>query len=377
MEKPFVFGVAVDNDYFIGRTKEIRQLEDNFRYGVNTILMSPRRMGKTSLVKKVAAAVADSDIRIVHIDIFSCRSEYDFLNMFASAILQQTCSKLEELQQHMREFLSRVVPKISISPDPSQELSFSLGITPKSYKPEEILNLPEVIAARKGCHYIICIDEFQQVGDFPDSLYVQKRMRSVWQHQKNVSYCLFGSKKNMMLSLFQKSSKPFYKFGSVMELGLIPVQDWVPYLCGRFAAFGKSLPEELAARICDKVQMYSSYVQQLAYYTLLCTKDTVVTSVDVDAAFENLLDENTSFFTDKTENLTTYQMNFIRAVLDGVHQDFGKSAVRDDYNLGSASNIARIRESLLKKEIIEKTQAGIFMADPVLAAWLKERMAWA
>ncbi len=181
----------------------------------------------------------------------------------------------------------------------------------------------------------------------------------------------------MMLSLFQKSSKPFYKFGSVMELGLIPVQDWVPYLCGRFAAFGKFLPEELAARICDKVQMYSSYVQQLAYYTLLCTQDTVVTGVDVDSAFENLLDENTSFFTDKTENLTTYQMNFIRAVLDGVHQDFGKSAVRDDYNLGSASNIARIRESLLKKEIIEKTQAGIFMADPVLAAWFKERMAWA
>jgi len=137
MDKPFVFGVAVDDEHFIGRDKEIRQLKDNFRYGVNTVLMSPRRMGKTSLVKKVASGVADNDIRIVHIDIFSCRSEYDFLNMFACSILQQTCSKVEELQQHIRDFLSRVVPKIIISLDPAQELSFSLGITPKSYKPEE------------------------------------------------------------------------------------------------------------------------------------------------------------------------------------------------------------------------------------------------
>lgn len=377
MEKPFVFGVAVSDEHFIGREKEIKQLAGNFQYGVNTILMAPRRLGKTSLVKKASTLVKNEDIRIIQMDIFSCRSEYDFLNMFASSILRQTASRVEEMEQNARDFLSRLVPKISISPDPSQELSISLGITPRSHKPDEVLNLPEIIAQKKGCHLVVCIDEFQQVGDFPDSLSVQKRMRSVWQHQKNVSYCLYGSKKNMMMALFQKSSKPFYKFGTTMELGVIPASEWIPYLRNRFSLFGKKLPEDVAAEICTKVQMHSSYVQQLAYNTLLCTDGETITSRNVDEAFENLLDENTSFFSDKTEHLTTYQLNFIRAVLDGIHTDFGKEGIRSEYHLGSSSNIPRIKESLLSQEIIDLSGEGAFLADPVMAVWLKKRMEWA
>lgn len=377
MNKPFVFGTAVNDSHFIGRDKEIKQLENNFRYGVNTILMAPRRMGKTSLVKKVSARVESAEIRIIQMDIFSCRSEYDFLNMFASAIIRQTSSKFEELEQNLRDILSRIVPKFSLSPDPSQEFSMSLGITPRTYKPEEILDIPERIAAKKGCHIIVCIDEFQQVGDFPDSISVQKRMRTVWQHQENVTYCLYGSKKNMMLTLFQQRSKPFYKFGVTMELGVIPTADWVPYLRGRFSDFGKTLPEDVAEEICTRVGLHSSYVQQLAYYTLLCTEGETAAFDTVDEAFENLLDENSSIFVDKSENLTTYQLNFLRAILDGVHKDFGKAEIRETYNLGSPSNIARIREALISKELIETSSEGIFISDPVMAVWLRKRMKWA
>ena len=120
MKKPFVFGVAVGDENFVGRSKEITMLSNNFKYGVNTILLAPRRMGKTSLVKRVAKQIHSDEIKVVHLDIFSCRNEYDFLNMFASAVLKQTSSHVEEWMQDVRDFMSRIVPKVNISPDPTQ-----------------------------------------------------------------------------------------------------------------------------------------------------------------------------------------------------------------------------------------------------------------
>ena len=378
MKKPFVFGVAVEEENFVGRSEEITVLSNNFKYGVNTILLAPRRMGKTSLVKRVAKDVQSDEIRIVHLDIFSCRNEYDFLNMFASAVLKQTSSHFEELMQDARDFLSRIVPKVNFSPDPTQDYSLSLGITPRTHQPEDVLNLPEQIARKKGIHIIVCIDEFQQVGEFPDSLYVQKRMRSVWQHQGNVSYCLYGSKKNMMITLFQQRSKPFYKFGATMELGTIPAKDWIPYLRRQFEAEGRELSESLAEKICNKVELHSSYVQQLAFNVLVCTPASGTATDDgLAQAYENLLDENTTLFQDKTENLTGYQLNFLKAVLSGIHDDFGKADVREEYNLGSHSNIVRIKTALVEKELIEIRKEGIFIADPVMSQWLRCRFCWA
>lgn len=374
MNKPFAFGVAVGNEHFIGRKMEIEHLSNNFRYGVNTILMAPRRMGKTSLVKRVAKEVESADIKIVHLDAFACRSEYDFLNSFAAAVLKQTSSHLEEWKNTVQEFLVRLTPRISISPEPNADFAVSLGITPKTHTPEEILDLPERIAKRKGYHIIICIDEFQQVGEFPDSLSVQKRMRTVWQHQENVSYCLYGSKKNMMNTLFLQRSKPFYKFGTTMNLGVIPAEEWIPFLCQRFTSIGKELPEHVAEAICQKVELHSSYVQELAFNTLICMEGNRAAIESVDEAFENMLDENTPLFQEKTERLTTYQLNFLRAIIDGVHKDFGMANIREDYNLGSSANIVRLKNALIERELISILPDGIFIADPVLHAWIKQRM---
>lgn len=376
MNKPFVFGIAVGEDHFIGREEEMTRLASLFRYGTNVIMMSPRRMGKTSLVKKVSGIVEDENIKVVHLDLFACRSEYDFLNLFASAVLKQTSSHFEEWMQNAQEFLSRLVPKISFSPEPMHDYNISLGISPKTHRPEEVLELPNLIAKKKGFHIIVCIDEFQQIGDFPDSLNVQKRMRSVWQHQENVSYCLYGSKKNMLASLFLQKSKPFFKFGQTILLGPIPEEKWIPYLCGRFKREGKVLNKSLAVEICRKVEMHSSYIQQYALNILIRTSGEIVTEETLNLAYEDLLDETTMFFQERTENLTSYQLNFLRAIVNGVHREFGTAEVRENYNLGSPSNIARIKGALSERELIESTDDGIIISDPVLKVWLQKRFCW-
>ena len=370
MDKPFIFGIPVEDSHFIGREEEINRLATNFKYGVNTVLISPRRRGKTSLVNKVAGMTASKELLVVKMDIFSCRNEYDFYNVFSEAILKQTASKVEEWKDLAKGFIERLAPKISISTDPLSEYSLSLGITSKTHTPKEVLQLPETIAQRKGCHLLICIDEFQQVGEFPDSLTVQKRMRSVWQHQNNVSYCLYGSKMHMMTNLFQKKSYPFYKFGEMLYLKPISLDAWKSYISERFEQEGKHISGELIQRLCETVEYHSSYVQQLAYCTLLMTKKEVTEEV-LSAAIEDLISQNSSIFIEQTQSLTSYQLNFLRAILYGVNNGFNEKEVRESFDLGVPSNVDRLKKALVDKELIEYTEKGVEIGDPVLRLWLK------
>ena len=371
--KPFIFGVATSGDNFTDREKETERLLLNFRHGVNTVLISPRRWGKTSLVQKVCRLAQSDKLKVVYLDIFSCRSDKDFYDAFATAVLKQTSSKLEDWLENIRLFLSRISPKISMGTDPTMDLSVSLEMNPKSNDVDDILQLPEKIAKKKGCNIVVCIDEFQQIAEFKDSKTFQKRLRTVWQLQKSVSYCLFGSKKHLMNELFEKKSLPFYKFGDVIYLPKIGTSDWVDYICGRFEATGRQISRELAERICRIVDNHSSYVQQLAWLVWIHT-DKAATEQNLEAAYRDIIDQNTPLFEKQTESLTTYQMNFLRAVIDGVHSEFTTQEVLQKYRLGSSANVSIVKRALVKKELIEIEKRQVVIPDPVMKEWLKREL---
>ena len=373
-EAPFVFGIRVEGSNFTDRAEETERLKMNFLYGVNTILISPRRMGKTSLVDKVCALTADDRIRIVRIDAFGCRCESDFINAFATAVIKATSSRLEEFVSDAKTFLSRFVPKISFGEDPFSEFSVSLELNPSPGTAEEILMLPERIAASKGFKVIVCIDEFQQIGEFSDSLTFQKKLRSVWQLQHNVSYCLYGSKRHLMEKIFQTKSYPFYRFGDMMYLGKKSESEWVDYICRRFEVTGKSISEDLAAEICRTTDRYSSYVQQLSWLVWLRVKGEAC-AADVDYGIERLLDACEPMFIVQTESLSDYQMNFLRAISDGITGGFSRQAVLGKYRLGTTANVSRLKKSLTEKDLIAVTAPNtVEMCDPILKLWLRRRV---
>ncbi|MBE6328708.1 MAG: ATP-binding protein [Bacteroidales bacterium] len=371
--KPFIFGIATSGDNFTDRKKDTERLLLNFQHGVNTVLISPRRWGKTSLVQKVCHLAQSDKLKVVYLDIFSCRSDKDFYDAFAAAVLKQTSSKLDEWLENIKLFLSRVSPKISIGTDPMTDFSISLEMNPKREDVEEILQLPEKIAQKKGFNIVICIDEFQQIAEFKDSKTFQKRLRTVWQLQKSVSYCLFGSKKHLMNELFEKKSLPFYKFGDAIYLSKIGTADWVEYICSRFMVTGKVITKELAERICRMVDNHSSYVQQLAWLVWIRT-DQLATINDLEAAYQDIIEQNTPLFEKQTESLTTYQMNFLRAIIDGVHSEFTTQETLNKYQLGSSANVAIVKKALVKKELIEVEKRQIVISDPLLAVWLKKEL---
>lgn len=371
--KPFVFGVATSGDNFTDRTKETARLLMNFQHGVNTVLISPRRWGKTSLVQKVCKLAQSDDLKIVYLDIFSCRSDNDFYDAFASAVLKQTASKVDEWLENIKSFVSRMGAKVSLGADPMSDLSLSLEVAPSPTDINEILQLPEKIAQQKGCNIVVCIDEFQQVAEFKDSKSFQKRLRSVWQLQKSVSYCLFGSKRHLMNELFEKRSLPFYKFGDAIYLQKIGTEDWVEYICGRFGDTGKQISKQLAERICQTVDNHSSYVQQLAWLIWIHA-DKVATEEDFKAGYQDLIDQNTPLFEKQTESLTSFQLNFLSAVLDGVQSEFTTKEVLQKYNLGSSANVSILKNALIKKELIDIENRHVQISDPVLAVWLRREL---
>ena len=373
MEKAFVYGMSVAGNNFTDRIEETKRIKADFEHGINVILISPRRMGKTSLVKKVIAEIDNPEIKVVYMDIYDCRSEYDFYNRFAETIMKSMSNKLEQVVENIKQFLVRVSPKISFSPDSTSEYSLSLGITPKDYSPEEILNLPERIAQEKGIRMVVCIDEFQQIGEFPDTLTVQKKLRGAWQHHQNVSYCFFGSKKHLMENIFQNRRMPFYMFGEMLHLDCIPTEYWVPFICSRFEKYGKKISEEYATRICKTVKNYSSYVQQLAW-NVMAETEKEVNEETLQSGISALLQQCHGLFVQQTEGLTTYQLNFLRLLCSGVHSGFTAQAVAETYPLGSKSNIDRIKKALIDKELITLEKEGIFIADCVFELWFKKEM---
>ena len=374
-EQSFVFGVSVSDYNFIGRKEEIRRLKMNFEEGINTILISPRRWGKTSLVRKVCEVVDRKKVIPVFVDIFKCKTEYEFYNALAEAVLKQTASKAELWMDNARDFIARLSPKVSFSPEPNSEFALSLGISPKTHAPEEILSLAEEIAQKKQKRIVVCIDEFQQIGEMADSVSIQKRLRSVWQHQRLTSYCLFGSKKHTMTNVFQKRNMPLYQFGDFKFLDKIPTATWVEYIVQHFKDRQRTISAEQAAKICQLVDNYSSYVQQLSWLVFsLIDEGQVVTDEHLKQGVKDLLNSQEQLFMQQIEPLTAYQMNFLRCILSGHHDDFGETAVREEFQLGSVSNITRLKTALVDKDIVEMSGKRYYITDPVFALWFRSRM---
>lgn len=375
MEKSFVYGIAVNDYNFTGRKAEVKRLTNDFEGGINTILISPRRWGKTSLVNHVCRRLeGNGNLLTVCLDIFGCKTEYEFYNALAAAVLKQTANKVQAWMDEARDFLLRLTPKISFSPDPTADFGVSLGITPQTHSPEEVLNMVEIIAKRKNKHIVVCIDEFQQVGEFADSRSFQARLRSVWQHHSDTSYCLYGSKRHMMSDIFLNRSMPFYQFGDILWLQKIPTEDWIDYITSHFEAAGRHISPEMAIHICKAVDNHPSYVQHLALILLNQLAQGDVASVSqLPSAVDELVSTNEALYMQQVEPLSAYQMNLLRAIVSGIHSGYSEKAVRNSYDLGSPSNIDRLRKALIERDLIYSEMRKLYITDPVFVLWFKKR----
>jgi uncharacterized protein len=374
METPFIYGKIAEGENFIDREYEKKLLERNILGHINTILISPRRWGKSSLVYAVANNLAKdkAQIRFCFIDMFSVRTEADFLSVFASELIKATSNKWEEWADNAKHFITGLIPRFSFGANPMNDFQISFDWKEAKSAPLEILNLPEKISTEKGLQVVVCIDEFQNLAFFEDPLAFQKILRSVWQRHQTATYCLFGSKRHMLVNIFEKPSMPFYKFGDTIFLQKISDKYWVDYIRSRFEMTGKAITVPQSEKIALLMENHPYYVQLYARAIWNRTHELCFDQI-LDDALVDIILQNEIFFQRETDNLSNTQFAFLKALTSGISQ-FSSKDVLQTYNLGSQGNIRKIKTALEKKEIIDLWGKNIEFLDPVFKLWFKKNV---
>ena len=372
MKSPFVFGKIASGDKFTDREDEQKKLSDNIASHINTVLISPRRWGKSSLVAKVAEVLPhkDTTFRFCFIDLFNVRTEQEFYTHFAHEVLCVSFSKWQERIESAKKLFKQIKPRFTVGGDPNLDYSISFDWEELRKTPEEILNLPEILSKQKKIQLVVCIDEFQNVGFFENPVAFQKRLRAQWQHHKMATYCLYGSKRHMMTELFEHKAMPFYKFGDVIFLEKIPEKKWVAFITSGFKKTGKAIGDELARRIARLMENHPYFVQQLAHSIWNSTKKQC-TEKEYQASVDALLSQHAILFQREVDGLTNPQINFLKALCDEVER-LSAAETLQRYRLGTSGNVNRIKAALVSKEIIDITFARIDFIDPLFKLWFSK-----
>ena len=353
MKTPFTFGKIVSETDFTNRVVELNRLSANFSSSVNTIIISSRRWGKSSLVAKAANQIQKKSRKILFcmVDLNHIRSEEQFYEILATKILQESSNS-------------------GFSPDQGTDFSLSPDSNTVRNDPGDILDLAERVAVWTKKEIIICIDEFQNISEFENPVDFQKKLSAHWQSHQHVAYCLYGSKRQMLIDIFSTPAMPFYKFGDIILLGKIKEKEWINFISKRFIETGKKIQVENAARIAKYCENHPDYVQQLAQQVWLRTPKKCKSKI-IREAFEGLVMQMSMLFQMITDELTMKQISFLNAIIDG-EEHVTSQGVLMKYNLGTSANVVKIKRTLQDREIIDIIGRRIEFMDPLYKYWLKK-----
>lgn len=371
IDKPFMYGKLAGADYFTNRSKEIKSLAGNFTSGINTVLISPRRWGKSSLVWNASLTLRkNKNIRFCFIDLFNVRNEEEFYELYAKELIKASATKWEERIAGLKQFFKTLIPQVTIPIDPAHDLSLGFEWKQLKKNPDEIIDLAENICRVKKIKLIVCIDEFQGISNFENPLAFQKKLRAHWQKHSKTTYCIYGSKRLMMSTIFENPAMPFYKFGDVIFLDKIQEEHWISFIVRRFKATGKSISSELAQMIASLMDNHSYFVQQLAHEAWIvsgkkCREE------NISEAAENLMNKLSLLYQRETDQLSNTQLNFLKALCNG-ETKFTTADVITRYRLGSSANVIRAKNALEQKEVIDTMESSVQFSDPMYKLWFKK-----
>ena len=220
MPNPFIYGEVVPAAAFVDREVELDRLTRDLLAGQKIFLISPRRFGKSSLVRQALRAAGRSGALTVEVTVSSYSSYVAFLEGYARAVLSVE-TRLDRARRWLRDMFVAVRHEVRVEPDEhggSQlALSFPAVRTDRdvSRVAQEVFALPGRIAEVRRRRLAVALDEFQAIGSF-DGGNVEHALRAAVQHQRQVGYVFSGSEPSLMERMLGRS-RPFYKAGPVMR----------------------------------------------------------------------------------------------------------------------------------------------------------------
>jgi len=360
-KNPFKFGSVVDVPFFINRKEEIEKVVSILNSDNHLIVISPRRFGKTSLIKKVISKI---DRPSLYLDLQLITNGEDFASQLLKRLYRiYTFEKVKELIKNFR-----VLPSISLNPLNNEvEISFQ-RVSSTTVLIEDVLNLIERIS-KKNKKIIVVLDEFQEIKNIDKNF--EKKLRATIQHHQKINYVFLGSQESLMRDIFEKKNSPFYHFGYLLPLEKIPYMEFFTYLVKSFSAITKK-NEEISKEILNITKSHPFYTQQLAFTifeflikdgkTKNIVEDGVVELVRIhDMDYERLWNR-----LNRTDMKVLIGMTFTEV-----------SPLSTDFNrlhfIGSSSTIFSSLKRLMQHGVLIKTDFGYEIDDPFFKRWIKVR----
>ena len=372
MDSPFIFTQPVVGDSFVGRKDELAWLSSNLSNGQHTVLIAPPVSGKQSLVTNALIQAQKQQVfRYCTLPLFNVRDEFSFYASLAESLLRAVCDTSDEWETAVQSLLPETRPQVNIKEMRQNEITLLFEESRVMEHSAELLHFPERLAGWKNVRLIVGIYDFQNIEHFDETAAFQKRLAATWKQHAQVGYLLCGNRKNAMRVLFGEK-KPFHKFGDVISFGSLDEKLTIDYIVKSFSKSGRVISKEFSEQIYHIVSGYPYYVQLMAHLCWLNTRGFVIESV-INKSLEDLYDFNERVFRRTTDVLSDSQLNYLRAMIDGIDR-FSAAETLALYKLHSSANVARVREALEKKEILEfgKNNKPSFI-DPVFEMWFRRR----
>jgi len=375
---PFRFGQAVSGDDFADRKSEVETIMRDLKSGQNVLIHSPRRYGKTSLIKEVFRRLSKEGQPTVYLDLYRVFSKKRFIEIYSGLLFSAAETRLEEAGRLLREHLPR--PRITFSPEGSPmpftvEIDASLPKKEEDQIFQEMLEAPQKLAEKKKKRFHVAFDEFQEITRL-DGHEVESTMRSVFQHQSQVSYAFLGSRRKLLQEIFNDKGRPFYKSCKSIPLEEIPETEFAEFLFSRFKNGDLNVPRGIVSRILQTTQCHPYYTQQLcheawnlAYPTKTSLPENEWVAI-LDRAVEGVITANQYAYEEIYSGLTDSQRKLAYALSAQPTQKIYAAEYVRRFGLRSAPNVAKALHALEEKELVEKTSQGYRVSDIFFAQWL-------
>ena len=378
-ENPFVYGEIVTAAAFADREDERERLGRDLASGQKVFLISPRRYGKSSLVRDVMRNLARQKILTIEVTVASSSSYIGFLESYARALVAAD-TPVGRLKRWTTDLFSSIKPEIRFDADPLGKANFSLGFPAVRTARDtarvaaEVFSLPGRIAEARKQRLAIALDEFQAITAF-DGGTVENALRAAVQEQRQVGYVFSGSEPSLMERMLGPR-RPFYKAGPVMRLEKIDPAEFAAFIDQRFTGSGIRPDEGLGESIVDLAANVPYDVQRLAHETWDDVKEAGKKTAGLDdlhATLTRLLGEQHMVFEESWQRLTLPQRAVLRALVLEEGRELMSADVRSRHRLPGTSTIQAALAALLRQDIITKDTGRYVTVDSLYREWVARK----
>jgi len=371
MKNPFVYGETVSGEHFCNRTREIKELVADIKNCQNVIIFSPRRFGKTSLIKQVLRKVKAKGILTFYIDLYPAINKRKFIEIYAGAISSGLPGSVRQVVKKIKEYLPRIIPKL-VMDEQSVHFEFEFDRTSNiSPHIDDLLVAAKKVADQKKKTAVVVFDEFQEIANFDDDE-IERKMRSVFQNHRNVSYIFMGSKTHLMRDIFNNPNRPFYRSGKHFPLDKIDPKELSLFAKRKFSDQAIDIGHNELNSILNNTECHPYYFQMLCHVLLeLCMESRMITEADIDEALNILVSRESSVYVAVWEELTIKQKNLMVALAKEEYPEVFSRKFLETYGLGPSSSIQKALKKLLKKELVRQENSSYVIYDLFFTKWIR------